>query len=208
MLETEIKIDIAYSIPDTLEALHKRHGRSHQGAEHIRDVIYGHENKSKVRLRSSYSHIHGMRYIVELKEHQTSTNGMKNELETVLYDGASKEEALQAITSYDDNFKAESAYDKIRYTYQTKTVIITVDIYPYGAWLEIEGDKAEIIREVAELGFDLKNAIADKADDLYQKWCTDNNLSEQYDVKFGIPQTVKRQRDQTGKYINKRIWGG
>ena len=63
---------------------------------------------------------------------------------------------------------------------------ITLDIYPYGAWVEVEGEPSKIHEVAKKLGFAQKDYIDASADDLYLKWIKKHNLPEMWDVRFGL----------------------
>lgn len=67
-----------------------------------------------------------------------------------------------------------------------KEIEIVVDVYPFGTWLEIEGEP-DLIRACAlELGYTEAQYIEDGADELYLSWVQKQNLPEQWDVRFGF----------------------
>jgi adenylate cyclase class IV len=113
-------------------------------------------------------------------------NGVKKEIEETLYKGSSCEDASKIISAQGE-FVEENSYEKTRVIFAgPHDTEITLDIYPYGAWIEIEGSSS-LIHEVAKrLGFNQKDYIETGADDLYLAWIKKHNLPEMWDVRFGL----------------------
>jgi hypothetical protein len=181
-IEKEIKL-IVSDISMALERV--RSIAKYLRTEYIRDVIYGisGDNK-KIRLRisdnfeyCSFDATH--KYKVSLEE------GVKKEVEEIIYKGNSLKEAEHMIKMQGD-FKEENSYEKARVLFMSGDTEITLDIYPFGVWLEIEGDIAKIHHLAEKMGFSKKDYITDSADDIYLKWIKSNNLKEQWDVRFGL----------------------
>jgi len=180
--EQEIKLFIS-NTPTTLEKI-RRVGK-YVRTEYIRDIIYGEkDNNKKIRLRiednfefASVSAVCKYRISVQ--------NSIKKEIEEIVYKGVSTEEAISMIKMRGD-FKEENSYEKIRIIFTADTAEITVDIYPFGCWIEIEGEPEKIHCLAQTIGFSKKDYITTSADDLYLKWIKTHNLPEQWDVRFGL----------------------
>lgn len=153
---------------------------------YIRDVIYGTDTDSKkIRLRIednleylSIDATHKYRVAVE--------DGIKKEIEETVYKGPSFDEALRRIALQGD-FKEQNSYEKTRILFEDPNgVEMTLDIYPFGAWLEIEGASADIHNVAKKLGFSKRDYIDASADDLYLAWIQRHGLPEMWDVRFGL----------------------
>lgn len=82
-----------------------------------------------------------------------------------------------------------NSYEKIRmeYTDATRKAIICIDIYPWGAYLEIEADNIGVIKAISgELGYDSVEPVRFNADETYLLWIKENGLPEQWHVRFGL----------------------
>ncbi|MCX6787524.1 MAG: hypothetical protein NTY93_03350 [Candidatus Kaiserbacteria bacterium] len=154
--------------------------------EYVRDVIYGiSDDKKKIRLRTQDNFEFRLvdathKYKIAVEE------GIRKEIEETLYKGDSCEDALKIISSHGD-FVEENSYEKTRVIFAgPHHTEITLDIYPYGAWVEIEGESSSIHEVAKRLGFTQKDYIETSADDLYLAWIKKHNLPEMWDVRFGL----------------------
>jgi adenylate cyclase class IV len=112
--------------------------------------------------------------------------GIRKEIEETLYKGDSCENALEII-AFRGDFVEENSYEKIRVVFAgPHDTEITLDIYPYGAWVEVEGESSKIHDVAKRLGFAQKDYIETSADDLYLAWIKKRNLPEMWDVRFGL----------------------
>jgi len=184
IIEKEVKLAIK-DIPATLSKI--RSIAKYQRTEYIRDVIYGsHEEKEKkvrLRIRDNFER----RSVDATYKHRVGTDsGIKKEIEEIIYKGDSCEDALHAMTHQGD-FVEENSYEKTRTLFAgPDSTEITLDIYPYGAWLEIEGELTAIHDIAKRLGFAQKDYINVSADDLYLEWIKKHRLPEMWDVRFGL----------------------
>ena len=81
-------------------------------------------------------------------------------------------------------FHRISSYERIRDTFLKKDVEITIDSFPFGDFLEIEGEKNKI-KEIAKLlGFDLKENITKSCDDIYAEICEKMDKKFEDHIKF------------------------
>jgi adenylate cyclase class IV len=183
-IEKEVKFSVA-DISSTLKNIRKIAKFSR--AEYIRDAIYGMEGeKKKIRLRmvDNFKDIH----IEAIYKYKIDCdNGIKNEIEKTIYKGENIEEAIKFIESRGD-FKEENSYEKTRAVFIAKNGEITLDIYPYGVWVEVESSNLEDIWDISEkIGYKKSDAITLNADELYEEWCHKNKTDILWDVRFGFP---------------------
>jgi len=181
-VEEEIKIRVS-DVPSILNKI--RNVSKYSRTEYIRDIIYGADDKKKIRLRIQDNfEFQSLNAIYKYKV--SVQDGIKKEIEEIIYKGNSKEEALSMI-SLQGNFKEENSYEKIRIIFfDEHNTEITLDIYPYGCWIEIEGKPKDIHRVASGLGYTPKDYITAGADDLYLEWIKKHNLPEMWDVRFGL----------------------
>lgn len=182
-IEEEVKI-LVKDISFILEKIRKI--AKYNTTYYIRDVVYGNKTEDKkLRLRIednfSFKTINATRkYKMDLQEN------VKREIEEIVYKGESYEEAIDAIKMQGD-FKEENSYEKTRVKFlKEDSTEITLDIYPFGNWLEIEGKIENIHKTCKDLGFSKNDYINDSADDIYLAWIKKHNLPEQWDVRFGL----------------------
>ena len=153
---------------------------------YLRDVIFGNsETQRKIRLRIE-DNFESQFLNASYKYKVSVEDGIKKEIEEIVYKGNSLEEALAMINLQGD-FKEENSYEKVRILFtDKKDTEITVDVYPFGCWIEIEGKPEEIHCVAENLGFTQKHYNTVSADDLYLEWIKKNNLPEMWDVRFGL----------------------
>lgn len=184
---SEIETEIKLPIKDMVETLRRLRGiATYSHTEYVRDVIYGAEGKKKIRLR--YRDALNQLLVEATRKYKVpSEDGTKKEVEEEIYSGRSPEDAIFAIQS--QGYREENSYEKIRIVYlKGASVIVTVDIYPFGSWLEIEG-KTEDIWPVAEyLGYGKEEVCTQNADECYLEWTKKAGLPELWDVRFGLGQ--------------------
>lgn len=181
--EEEIKLPIS-DLPSMLKKI--RAVAKYVRTGYIRDIIYGKENDSKkirLRIEDNFEYVSidaTHKYKVAVEE------GVKKEVEETIYKGSSFDEALGMVALQGD-FKEENSYEKTRILFKdVNNTDITIDIYPFGAWLEIEGTVTNIHRIADGLGFSKKEYMDAGADELYLTWIKKFNLPEMWDVRFGL----------------------
>jgi len=178
--EVKIKID---NISNLLKKIRSIAGYVH--TEYIRDIIYGAKGESKkIRLRIEDNLEHQSleathKYKIAVEE------GVKKEIEEIVYKGNSFEDAVKMINLRGD-FKEENSYEKVRILYEINDTKLTIDIYPFGSWLEIEGEINDIHAIAKKLGYTQKDYIDQGADELYLDWIKKHSLPEMWDVRFGL----------------------
>ncbi len=67
-----------------------------------------------------------------------------------------------------------SSYERIRDTFYAGSCKITVDSFPFGDLLEIEGEIQDIINISKKLSLDIKNNTTKSCDDIYADICSAN----------------------------------
>lgn len=182
-MEKEVKFSVT-DISSTLKNIRKTAKFSR--SEYIRDTIYGMEGeKKKIRLRvaDNFENI----YIEAIYKYKIDCdNGIKNEVEKTIYKGENIQKAIKSIESHGD-FKEENSYEKTRAVFIAENGEITLDIYPYGVWVEVESSNLEDIWNIAKkIGYKKSDAITLNADELYLEWNKNKNLKEFWDVRFGL----------------------
>lgn len=185
--EEEIKV-LFPNIETALDAV--RQVATFSKTLYIRDAIFGVPNNAKARkLRLRITDDFSRRTVEVVCKYRTGIeNDVTCETEEMLYSGTSFDEALERIASYETGtYKEENAYEKIRILFTTSNnTEITLDIYPFGILVEIEGSPQDIHTTAAKLGFSPPDYIHDTADDLYLAWIQKHGLPEQWDVRFGL----------------------
>lgn len=169
MIEKELKFKI-----DDLEGLVKKIGGVRPEIFYCKDEIFGRGlgySKEKIRKRT----------IISQKGIKTSYQGTKI-LKAKNKISRTKEKNLVKIPA---GFVCQNSYDKVRFLFKRLNYEITIDIYAFGIFCEIEGQE-KVIKQVAKkLGFNLKNNIKINIDALYCEWARKNKRKELYHWGFG-----------------------
>lgn len=156
------------------------------GCEYIRDTIY---NLDDARLRLRTKNDFEKKEIEAMFKHRIGgEDGLKIEVEELIYKGDKLEEALEKIKSLGE-FVEYNSYEKIRLNYKMlkPNSHLTLDVYPYGAWLEIEADENSVWENAEKLGFKKEKSTGKNADELYEEWCRKNKVDILWDIRFGFP---------------------
>ncbi|MEK7168268.1 MAG: hypothetical protein AAB707_00985 [Patescibacteria group bacterium] len=183
-IEKEIKFPVK-DVNVVLEKINKEDVAKFSRTKYVRDIIYGSASdnrKIRLRLENNFENL-----LVEViyKHRVDYADDIKVEVEEIIYKGDQIKNALSAIKQQGD-FKEENSYEKIRAFYLGDKVEIVLDIYPYGVWLEIEGDLEKIWDAAKKLGYKKEDGIVLNADELYLEWNKKQELKEFWDVRFGL----------------------
>lgn len=183
-IEKEIKFPVK-DVNTILEKINKESVAKFSRTEYIRDIIYGSiddSRKIRLRLQNNFENLS----VEAIYKHKIDySDDVKVEVEEIIYKGNQIKDALSAIKQQGD-FEEENSYEKIRNIYLGDKVEITLDIYPYGIWLEIEGDPEKIWDAAKKLGYKKEEGITLNADELYLEWNKKQGLKEFWDVRFGL----------------------
>ncbi len=197
-VETKFLID---NIPAILEKLINE--ACYKGCEYIRDTIY---NLDDARLRLRVKNNFEKEEIEAMLKHRIGGGeGLKIETEELVYKGSQLEEAMRKIKSLGE-FEEYNSYEKIRLNYEMlkPNAHVTLDIYPYGAWLEIEADENAVWKNAEKLGFKKEESTEKNADELYEEWCRKNKIDILWDVRFGFPEIEDNIYERTNKELSKK----
>lgn len=182
-----IEIEAKFLVDDVSEVLGKLTKLAHyKGCEYIRDTIY---NLNDARLRLRVKNNFEKNEIEAMFKHRVGGGeGLKVEVEELVYKGDKLEEAMKKIKSLGE-FVEHNSYEKIRLSYEISEPDshLTLDIYPYGAWLEIEGNEIAIWKNAEKLDFKKGKSTEKNADELYEEWCRKNKIDVLWDIRFGFP---------------------
>ncbi|PIZ57726.1 hypothetical protein COY23_01025, partial [bacterium (Candidatus Torokbacteria) CG_4_10_14_0_2_um_filter_35_8] len=171
-----IEVETKFLIDNVSEVLGKLADTAcYKGCEYIRDTIY---NLDDARLRLRVKNNFEKKEVEAMFKHRVGDGGgLKVEVEELVYKGDNLEEALKKIKSLGE-FVEYNSYEKIRLNYEMSKPHshLTLDIYPYGAWLEIEDDESAVWKNAEKLGFKKEESTGKNADELYEEWCRKNKL--------------------------------
>lgn len=183
----DIEVETKFLIDDISATLGKlANAACYKGCEYIRDTIY---NLDDARLRLRVKNSFEKKEIEAMFKHRVGgSDSLKIEIEELVYKGDKLEEAMKKIKSL-GKFVEYNSYEKIRLNYEISEPHshVTLDIYPYGAWLEIEGNEIAIWKNAEKLDFKKEKSTGKNADELYEEWCRKNKVDILWDIRFGFP---------------------
>jgi len=175
----------------------------YKGCQYVRDTIY---NLGDARLRLRVKNNFEKKEIEAMLKHRVSgKEGLKVEVEELIYKGGELKKAMEKIKSLGE-FVEYNSYEKIRLNYEMfhPNSHLTLDIYPYGVWLEIEADENAIWKNAEKLGLKKEEAIAKNADELYEDWCRKNKVNILWDVRFGFPDMKDNIYEKVDKKLSEK----
>ena len=183
---THIEKEAKFLVTDMTTALSDlRSVARYSGTSYIRDIIFGTEGVEKrlrLRIEDDMKRCH---VEVIFKNKIATEDGIKVELEELIYCGDSVDEARRAIADQ-GSFKEQNSYEKMRVHFAADGAELTLDVYPYGVWLEIEAETDLIWSLAKKLGYKKGDAIDSNADELFLAWCKTHAFKEYWDVRFGF----------------------
>lgn len=139
------------------------------------------EDDSRLRLRK----------IIDLKDDEESCELSYKKPKT--REGIKVEEEMEVETSsFKDSeeilarlgYHNVSSYERIRETFKVKTCKVTLDNFPFGYILEIEGEEEDIKNVAKRLNFNLKDNTTKSCDDIYAEICKTNGQEVKKDIRF------------------------
>ena len=77
-----------------------------------------------------------------------------------------------------------TSYERLRTTVLVDDVKLTVDEFPFGYLLEIEGEEGAVLDATARLGFDAATSTLESCDDIYERLCRECGLTPSSHIRF------------------------
>lgn len=88
-------------------------------------------------------------------------------------------------------FRKVSSYERIRDKFRMEGAEIVIDSFPFGDFVEIEGEIEKIKNIASRLGFDMKDNITKSCDDIYADLCKIEGKAVRDDIIFEKSQLTK-----------------
>ena len=95
-----------------------------------------------------------------------------------------------------------SSYERIRDTFYADNCKITVDSFPFGDLLEIEGELENIIKVSNKLGLNIKNNTTKSCDDIYADICRANGETIKEHIIFNKDTLLEKEKSRRFYYDN------
>lgn len=191
--KNEMELEAKFLISDIHSLLTKiRKFATFKNVEYIKDTIWGAEGKHKIRHRI-YDSFESPNIEVMYKYKVEDKDGIKTEVEETLYTGTNNDDAVGAIKKQGD-YAEENSYEKVRTNYIYDGVILSVDVYPFGTYLEIEGSESAIWKAAKLLDLKKDDSITKNADECYLSWNEEMKLKELWHVRFGLTDRYEKKK--------------
>lgn len=157
----------------------------------LNDSFWQKNNSSnKIRLRQMIAKTQ-ITYEVSTKYRISKEKHIRTTINDILYRGDSYDNALSAIKIKDKKYHNVKDFERIRMTYATSKVFLSIDICPFGSFLKISGDADHVLKTAKILCFKKDQSLTDSLDSLYEKWCESLKIEKQHSIKFGLGKTVR-----------------
>ena len=77
-----------------------------------------------------------------------------------------------------------TSYERYRTTYKYKNTKVTLDEFPFGYILEIEGENENIAKACRGLNLNMAESTAESCDDVYDRICRDKGIEPKNHILF------------------------
>lgn len=193
------EIELKFEIKDYQELIQKllKLAKLHSSA-YERTIMYD-ENKKlfekDARLR--------LRRKIDLKTNQEETEISYKKPKT--REGIKIEEEYEtSVSNFDEienilaniGFTKVSSYERIRDTFKKDSMKITIDSFPFGDYLEVEGEMQEIQEIAQELGFDMEKNITKSCDDIYNDICKSKGIQTPDHILFENSPALEKEKEK------------
>jgi len=186
-IKPDIEIEYKFQIVDlrTLKALLSKKFTKKKLHQYQSNVIFDNPmrlmQKTDGRIRVRTKGQSGLKTLT-YKKPLAPINGAKREIEHEI-DFVDTTNQIEKILAAMD-FVPTTSYERYQSEWQSEGVHLTIDEYPYANFLEIEGEEKKIGKIAKILNFNIKNALIQPADTLFQKWRKERGLPFKPHMKF------------------------
>lgn len=145
--------------------------------------MFAEDARLRVRLISENKESNNKKIEFSYKRRIGVIDGIKHEEEIECEFETNDEKFVQVLNKM--GYTMTTSYERYRETIFVKSCKVTLDEFPFGFILEIEGDVDEIKILCKEMNLDLDNAYVYSCDDVYIDLCKKNNISPKDHINFG-----------------------
>lgn len=144
------------------------------------------KDDARLRLRTKMVDVNGQTKNFEFtyKKRISVDGGIKKETE-LTYEFESSQSSENLISLFDIiGLSERDSYERIRKTYSNEEIQVTIDEFPFGYVIELEGEEAFVVKY--ELGLDMKDYInyQKSCDDLYEDLCLKKGITPKKHILF------------------------
>ncbi len=185
MNKQDIEIELKFEInKDNIDSFSKKLQQLGFALERrVKEISVMYDNPSqimqitdgRIRLRQS-----GKDAILTYKK-PLSRRKIKKEIEyeVKVSDFKTTEKILEMM-----EFTKTTSYERYRTYFNKNDIEVMIDEFPYGVFIEIEGDEKNIIKISTNLDFEMKDNLTDSCDTIYTKRCINKGIEPSKHILF------------------------
>jgi len=196
-MSTEIEIKYRIRSRDVEHIRHKLASFEHKDRKYEKNIMFDNQYKEMDKVDARLR----VRLISEERDSKDKTILFTYKRRLSTYLGIKKEEEIEVefITDADEfitilnrmGYDKTTSYERYRETYETENVEITLDEFPYGVVLELEGSESDILALELQLGLTPEDRYSLSCDDLYCELCKERGIKINPDILFDDPHMPK-----------------
>ena len=181
----QIKKETKFKVSDLTTYLEKirQHG-NFTGVSYMHDEFWVSDDKPRIRLRKTDTFA-GQAVEVSLKYRLSKEKQIRTEVVESLYRGDSVQEAVRTIREQGD-YEPKNSYEKVAASYSINSCEVSINIYPFGAYIELTGEETPLWKTIELLGLKKDEAIATNTDETYLEWNKKMGLKDLLHINFGL----------------------
>lgn len=196
-MATEIELKYKIPVADVQELRGKLAAYESKGRKHEQNIMFDNEQQTmhtvdarlRVRLISADRDSTEKHIELTYKRRLSVENGVKREEEIEVEFDTDASTFLTILNKM--GYARTTSYERYRETFISDEVKITLDEFPYGVVLEIEGEEVAIKAVAKELELQETNLYALSCDDLYRDLCKEAGIDFKLDISFDDPEMPK-----------------
>lgn len=190
-LELEIKFLVSSDdVPKLREKIVGLPGILYEGRLYEKTTMLDNKERAldkkdaRLRIRQISEEKNGKNPKIEFsyKKRLKADGGIKKEEEIEISFAADINSFFQILNKM--GYEITNSYERYRETYKTKETKITLDEFPFGYVLEIEGDENDINEACGFLKLDMEKSYALSCDDAYADLCEKENKKPKNHILF------------------------
>jgi adenylate cyclase class IV len=194
--EIEIKYKVLATNVDRIKDLLAKYET--KGRKYENNIMFDNDQKTmdsvdarlRVRLISETRESQEKHIQLTYKRRLSVENGIKKEEEIEVEFDTNAKDFIEILNKM--GYKRTTSYERFRETFVTPNhVKVTLDEFPYGVVLEIEGEEADVLSLETDLGLTSSDRYALSCDDLYRELCQKEGKEHKQDISFDDPDMPK-----------------
>jgi adenylate cyclase class IV len=166
-----------------------------KGRKYENNIMFDNEQKTmhsvdarlRVRLIAKERDAQEKHIMLTYKRRLSVENGIKKEEEIEVEFDTNPTDFISILNKM--GYSRTTSYERYRESFTSSNHIkITLDEFPYGYVLEIEGDETDLLKLESEMGLTKADRYALSCDDLYRELCQQVGKQHKNDISFDDPE--------------------